>query len=176
MAIVTFERIVKCSVPFQGPITKDEAQIIASVAAVSSNVGDQFDADYFEEIYDVPVPEDVNLRCYGGAFKVNERSIDICGGFTESEVGSVKFSATQKCVFFANNTPYEAAVDMAAELAIEDKVEQSLSVEAPFAGCWVISAPEGIPNSVLSDIYAPEVPVGESCLLVRAIPKVADSA
>lgn len=176
MAIVTFERIAKCSVPVQGPITKDEAQIIASVAAVISNVGVQFDADYFEEISNIPVSEEVNLRCYGGAFKVNERSIDIWGGFSENEVGSVEFSATQKCVFFANNTPYEAAVDMAAALATKDEVEQSLSVEVPFTGCWVISAPEGIPNSVLADIYAPAVPAGEKCLLVRAVPKVAESA
>lgn len=170
MAHLFFTRTARVVSHYHGRLSKDEAEILASTAAAASDVGEEFEADYFEELADDFIaPHNLDNRCFAGPWEVNLRSIEY--GF-----GTLRFTVSQRCLYFCNNMDFEKSMDEAELLALSDNVSQSVEIDTSVKGCWIFTAPEGIPNSALRDVYAPAVPKHQNCLFVRAVKCQKDSA
>ena len=115
------------------------------------------DADNYFELRDEAFPADIGYRCCASAPVLNERSVyvDSYGGNNRT---FVHYETEQECLYFApKGIPFNVAVTMASIAAARGEIEQSVVITRPSAQRWDISAPEGIPASVLSDVYGKQI-------------------
>lgn len=157
MAILQFERTAKGSIPISSPITREEAQDIVVSTIASRNLDCEYSGDCFQEMNDIPVPKDINMKCFCGPFQVDRKYIEVdCDG--PDTVGNILFEVKQQCLFFANGVDTDTAITMANVASVADAVEHLPMVEGSTNDHWEIVAPAGIPQSLLVACIAHYLP------------------
>lgn len=104
-----------------------------------------YGSDYFEEV-SAPITSNAKFRCFGGPFTVSRSDIEI-------RDGRIQYTATQRCLFFADDAAdLDTAITMANVASLADCVENTITIEKS-ANRWEICAPEEVPASALIACY-----------------------
>lgn len=149
MAIIIFQRTATGSFCTLGSVTLEEATELVR-NDIKSNLHEcSFDSDCFRELDDIPVPEALNFKCFAGPFDFSRKDVEVSSGGS-SDCSLVRYEANQNCIYFANGMDLDTAITMASVAAAADDVEQSISIDTSVANRWELSAPEGIPQEVLT--------------------------